>query len=406
MTPLFSNKHPFFTAISLALGSAIALGLARFSYGLLLPVMREDLSWSYVVAGSMNTANAVGYLLGALSSPMLMRRVPAPLFFIGTSLLTAFLLWLSGSTFETEWLFLIRVLAGISSAWIFVAGGVLVARLGRMHPQDSGLLLGIYYAGPGLGIVLSSLIPYFLDHWQQDQAREHAWQLAWYALGFLAGVLALISYLPIRSIPAEQAQTTIQQPSRFITYSPMLAAYFMFGVGYIGYMTFVVALLAQLGFSGFILHLFYAILGLAVMASSRLWAKMLDRFKGGESLAILNTILGVACLLPAVLTVIQIELNALVTSLIFISGIVFGAVFLSAVASTTAFVKHNMPAQQWVGGITVFTSIFAVGQIIGPTVTGWISDGQGGLAQGLILSGCALLLGGLIALKQKPLIEK
>jgi MFS family permease len=92
--------------------------------------------------------------------------------------------------------------------------------------------------------------------------------------------------------------------------------------------------------------------------------------------------------------------------LIFISGIVFGAVFLSAVASTTAFVKHNMPEQQWVGGITVFTSIFAAGQIIGPTVTGWISDGQGGLAQGLILSGCALLLGGLIALKQKSLIEK
>lgn len=406
MTPLFSNKHPFFTAISLALGSAIALGLARFSYGLLLPVMREDLSWSYVVAGSMNTANAVGYLLGALSSPMLMKRMSAAMFFVGASLLTAFLLWLSGATSETEWLFLIRALAGISSAWIFVAGGVLVSRLGGMHPQHSGLLLGIYYAGPGLGILLSSLIPYFLDHWQQDQAREHAWQLAWYALGFLAGILALISYLPIRSIPSQSQPTAIQQPSHFSTYLPMLAAYFMFGVGYIGYMTFVLALLMQLGFSGTILHLFYGILGLAVMTSSRLWATMLDRFKGGESLAVLNTILGLACLVPAVLAFLDVELNLLVISLIFISGIVFGAVFLSAVASTTAFVKHNMPEQQWVGGITVFTSIFAAGQIIGPTVTGWISDGQGGLAQGLLLSGCALLLGGLIALKQKPLIEK
>ena len=67
---VFANKHPFLTAIALALGSAIALGLARFSYGLLLPIMREDLVWSYLVAGTMNTANALGYLIGALLSPL------------------------------------------------------------------------------------------------------------------------------------------------------------------------------------------------------------------------------------------------------------------------------------------------------------------------------------------------
>jgi MFS family permease len=83
----------------------------------------------------------------------------------------------------------------------------------------------------------------------------------------------------------------------------------------------------------------------------------------------------------------------------------FGGVFLSAVASTTAFVKHNMPPSDWVGGITAFTSIFAAGQIIGPTIAGWISDGQGGLARGLLFSGIALLLGGLIATRQKPLAQ-
>ena len=49
-------------AAALALGSAISLGLARFSYALLLPPMRADLGWSYLTAGAMNTVNAAGYL--------------------------------------------------------------------------------------------------------------------------------------------------------------------------------------------------------------------------------------------------------------------------------------------------------------------------------------------------------
>jgi hypothetical protein len=65
-----------------------------------------------------------------------------------------------------------------------------------------------------------------------------------------------------------------------------------------------------------------------------------------------------------------------------------------------------MPPADWVGGITAFTTIFAAGQIIGPTIAGWISDGQGGLASGLLFSGVALLLGGALATKQRPLLEK
>ena len=56
-------------AAALALGSAVSLGLARFSYALLLPPMRADLGWSYFVAGAMNTVNAAGYLAGALAAP-------------------------------------------------------------------------------------------------------------------------------------------------------------------------------------------------------------------------------------------------------------------------------------------------------------------------------------------------
>src|ERR1700710_183808 len=65
---------PLWIVAGLAMGPAIALGLARFAYALLLPAMRADLGWSFADAGSMNTANAAGYLAGALIAAPIGRR--------------------------------------------------------------------------------------------------------------------------------------------------------------------------------------------------------------------------------------------------------------------------------------------------------------------------------------------
>src|ERR1700748_2941791 len=59
----------------LAMGPAVGLGLGRFAYALLLPAMRADLGWNYAQAGAMNTANAAGYLAGALLATAASRRL-------------------------------------------------------------------------------------------------------------------------------------------------------------------------------------------------------------------------------------------------------------------------------------------------------------------------------------------
>src|SRR6185295_9792157 len=74
-------------AAALALGTAVSLGLARFSYALLLPPMRADLGWSYFTAGAMNTANAAGYLAGALAAPRWLARHDARRLMVGGGLL-------------------------------------------------------------------------------------------------------------------------------------------------------------------------------------------------------------------------------------------------------------------------------------------------------------------------------
>ncbi len=390
----FAAQRPFLTALALSLGAAVSLGLSRFSYALLLPPMRGDLDWSYLLAGAMNTGNAFGYLVGALATPAIMRRFGARDTLVAGSILTAvFMLW-SGLVIDTPLLMAQRILAGVASALIFVAGGVLAARLGSLHPARAGFLIGMYYGGTGIGIALSALlVPAMLDA-AAAHGAGHGWQWAWLALGAICLLATLVMALPAGSIAGTSAAAGASRRFRLRAFGYGLGGYFMFGVGYIGYMTFVIALLKDQGMQTPMITLFYTVLGLAVVASSRIWAGMLDRFKGGESLAILNALLGVAVLLP-VLTTTPLA--------VFASGILFGATFLSLVASTTALVRHNLPPDAWSAGISAFTIVFAFGQIVGPSFVGWIADGAGGLQRGFLYSAAALFAGALLAWRQRPL---
>jgi len=384
-------------ALALSLGAAISLGVTRFAYGLLLPPMRADLQWSYTLAGAMNTANALGYLLGALATPALMARLGPSRLLVGGAALASIFMGLSGFFTDAAPLLMQRLLAGVASAFVFIAGGLLAARLGAMQPRRSGLLLGLYYGGTGLGIMLSAvLVPAML---RAAATRPHGWAWAWWALAVACALATLVLLWPARALQAmaaPAAQVGAHGGSRFTwrAFAPGLAGYTMFGVGYIGYMTFVIALLREQGVGGGAVTLFYALLGLAVLASSRIWAGLLDRSRGGQALATLNGILGCATVLPALTGA---------WPLVLLSGIVFGAVFLSVVASTTALVRHNLPPAQWAAGISAFTVVFAAGQIVGPTVVGWIADGPGGLARGLVFSAVALWVGAAFASRQRPL---
>ena len=392
-------------AAALSLGAAISLGITRFAYGLLLPAMRSDLGWGYTLAGAMNTANAVGYLLGALATPWLLGRFGPVRLLVAGSLLASLFMAGSGFFIDAPSLLLQRLLAGVASALVFIAGGLLAARLGALVPTRMGLLLGVYYGGTGLGIVLSAyLVPTVL---QAASRVPHGWAWAWWALAgsclFATGVLAgLARRLGLLTAPGANAAYAGQQRLfKWRDFAPSLAGYLLFGMGYIGYMTFVVALLKEQGRAAQDITAFYALLGLSVMASSRIWAGLLDRYKGGQALAILNLLLGVATVLPALTSA---------WPLVLLSGVLFGGVFLSVVASTTALVRHNLPTSQWAAGISAFTIVFAAGQIVGPTMVGWIADALGagndlaGLQRGLMFSAVALWVGAAVAARQRALL--
>lgn len=377
------------TAFALALAAAVSLGLARFSYALLLPPMRADLGWSYFTAGAMNTVNAAGYLAGALLLPRALARWDARHVLLAGGAGAAVALALHGLVRTDGLLFALRFATGLASAATFVAGGLLAARLAQRSPRP-GLVLGLYYGGTGLGIVASALVVPPLA----GGAAAHAWQHAWLALGALAALCTAATAATTGMLAAHPSAAGARQPVRWASFGWLLGGYLMFGLGYIGYMTFVVTLLREQGLSPGLIVAFYVLLGLGVVASSWLWAGLLQRWRGGQPLALLNGLLAAATLLPVV---------SAHPVAVFASGALFGAVFLSVVAATTAFVRHNLPPAAWPAGISAFTIVFAAGQIVGPSITGWVADGPGGLARGFVLSAAALALGAVMGLKQRPL---
>ncbi len=372
----------------LSLGAAIALGIARFSYALLLPPMKAALGWSFAQAGALNTANAFGYLLGALLFPALVRRVAATRLFVASCAGTSLVMAAAALTVRFDLLLLQRMLSGVGSAFIFVGGGILASRLATAHPRRSGLVLGLFYGGAGWGIVLSALVvPGLL---------AQGWQPAWVALAAACALCAAGAAAGSRGLGAGTAATGASvpiPPLRPARFAPLLAAYGLFGVGYIGYMTFIVALLRSTGMAAGTVTAFYVLLGLATAASGPVWSRLLHRARGGGALGLFCFLLAVATLVPALSTA---------PAAAFASGALFGVTFLAVVASTTAFVRHNLPPARWPAGIAAFTVVFALGQIVGPVAMGAISDGAG-LSRGLMVSAGILLAASVVAAGQRPL---
>ncbi|MGC9156380.1 MAG: YbfB/YjiJ family MFS transporter [Ferrimicrobium sp.] len=233
------------TVLGLALGPAVVLGLARFAYALLLPSMRTELSWSLSTAGAMNSANAIGYLVGALFSASLARRFGTRRSFLTALNITVVSLLLTATSGDTTILLLLRALAGITGAIAFITGAGLVAQLAAGQiAHKPALLLGVYFAGGGAGIVISGLsIPVLLA----NLPPTTGWRWGWILLG-LIGIAALIpTWLATRrtSEPPPQPHHDRHWPAR--QFVPMLSSYGLFGVGYIAYMTFIVAFLRDGG---------------------------------------------------------------------------------------------------------------------------------------------------------------
>jgi predicted MFS family arabinose efflux permease len=376
----------------LAIGPAVGLGLARFAYALLLPAMRAGLHWSYTTAGAINTANALGYLAGALAAVPLSRRFGARRAFLGGIALAAVTLLASAASGDTWVLGALRLLAGAGGAVSFVTGGGLVAELGSaVSPRRAAWLLGCYFSGAGAGVVLSGMVvPPVLA----ATSAASGWRWGWLVLGVLS-VLALAGSAPAALACQEPPAPPAAQrrwPARRL--AAVMGSYALFGVGYIAYMTFIVAFLTGHGASSAEISVFWVVLGLAAVGGGFTWPPVIARLRGGRGMGLILLVVAAGAVLP---------LASASQAAALISAVLFGASFLAVVTAATAVARRTLPRHHWTPAIGTLTVAFAVGQCIGPVLAGALSDSATGLRLGLTVSAGTLAFGALIALAQRHL---
>lgn len=365
--------------------AAVAVGFARFAYALILPAMQSDLNLNYAQAGWLNTANALGYLLGALATIGLVGRYGNRRLFTAGVVLTTLALILTGLTRDFTLLAAYRFLAGLGAAGAFICGGVLAGVLGTRA-------IVVFFSGSGIGMLSTgAALP-----WLFEFAGNPAWPWAWVAIGAACVPLSLFSIAAARQI-AEPGVPGMNAAWRWQPCVPEFTGYFLFGLGYIAYITFIIAWLRQNPVHGLpmaaVTSIMWSALGVMTLLAPIIWRRVFNGRADGVPMAATMSVLGAGAVLPM-----------LAPSIIgvWISAALVGASVFMVPAAATSFVKANLPRAAWGSGLAVVTSLFAIGQTIGPVGAGWISDKWGSLSVGLGVSAALLFAGALVALIQRP----
>jgi predicted MFS family arabinose efflux permease len=381
--------HPARLILILSLAPTIGLGIGRFAYALVLPDMRDSLHWSYSAAGFMNTINAVGYLAGALVASRLIKRFGLAASVVWGTVACVVSLALCAMTGNFIVLSFARLLAGFAAAAGFVGGGALAATIAQSRPERANFLLSLFYAGPGVGILASGLIaPFVLQAFGAG-----SWWIVWWALT----LLSVVMIVPLMLVPLSGNAAMDHHARVGFSVRPVLiylTAYFLFGAGYISYMTFMIAYVRDGGGGAAAQSVFWSLIGVSAFVTPWVWRRVLALDRGGLATTIILGMNAIGAGLP---------IFGHSPLLLAISALVFGIAFFAVVGSTTAFVRFNYPVEGWPAGIAVMTIAFGIGQTLGPIAVGAVTDALGSLSYALNVSAALLALGAILAAFQGKL---
>lgn len=359
------------------LGLVVVMGIGRFAFTPILPLMQRDLGMSNTVAGWLAGLNYLGYLGGAVLCSIAPQLLRSRLMTGGSLLLSLATTLFMGVTLSVFWWGLMRFVGGFASAVIFI---VISAEVGEaLTRRGYGHWVGALYAGVGLGIALSGFLVPQLD-------KVGGWSSSWIGMGMLATLLAVsgIALGRKRALVQPITISTTTHAGSLKSVRLLAVAYFFEGLGYIVTATFVVAIISVApGLENFAPYSWVAV-GLAAVPSTLFWPYLARRI--GSRQALLS-----AYLLQATGILVSVWADSIVE--VVFAAITFGGTFLGIVALTLAEGNQRMRGQ---GGraAAFLTACFGVGQVLGPVLAGILADLQQGFALPLMLAAACVLLGG------------
>lgn len=371
------------------LGMIIAMGIGRFAYTPILPLMQRDLGMSNGVAGWIAGLNYFGYLAGAVLCSVVPRLIRSRYVAVSSLMLSIATTVAMGLTVSVFWWGTLRLVSGVVSAMLFI---IVSAEIGEaLVRRGYGHWVGALYGGVGAGIALSGLTIPWLDHVGQ-------WGGAWLGMGALAGILAIIGIIITKGkIDAPKLDAHRQTSKKSMrSLWPLVIAYFFEGLGYIVTATFIVAIVAVTpGLEAFASYSWVAV-GLAAVPSTVLWPLLSRRIGNKKALM-------AAYLIQASGILVSMHADSVIE--VMFAAITFGGTFMGIVALTLAEGNVRM-AHDGKRAAAILTASFSVGQILGPILAGFLADMRDGFALPLLLASICVLLGWLFTTFDRHFISQ
>ena len=363
---------------------AVAMGLGRFAFTPMLPIMLHEGKLQLEAGGVLASLNYLGYFLGAVSCAAI--GIKAKTMVRGGLAATAVLLVGMGVLHSfTSW-GVLRAAAGVMSAWVFVFASGWGLR--RLAETNSPALAGVIYTGPGIGIAMTGLLGGALGRWGSE--------VGWIGLGVLAVVLvaAIWRVFDDGELPAAGASTTAPvgtagMPTSASTRSDaawLVALYGLAGFGYIITATFLPVIARQALPGSPWPDFFWPLFGLAIIPGALIGARAPLHWDNRLLLAAAYALQALGVLLSVAWpTIAGFALGSLLL------GMPFTVITLFAMRDARRL-RGNAAA----GLIGYATASYGVGQIIGPLFAAPLAQRTGSFQLPLLVAAAALALGAVL----------
>jgi len=380
--PSLTLPRPSFAAICLAglIALAIAMGIGRFAFTPMLPLMIRAGSADVAAGGWLAAANYAGYLLGALTTARL-PLTPQRVGLLALALIVASTAAMGWTASLPAWL-LLRFVAGVASAWALVSTSVwCLAWLSRFErPAGPGLL----YAGVGAGIALAGLYC-----WRAGAADVGPAAL-WLQLGALAlaGLAAVALLMPRGTPGASGAGSPASAAAGGAAAAGgvswgLVICYGLLGFGYILPATFLPVLARAVVDDPAVFGAAWPVFGAAAAVSTLFASLALSRMARRHVLAGSHALMALGCLLPV------LHLSALT---VLLAALLVGGTFMVATMAGMQEARARSLGDP-TRALGRMTAAFAIGQMAGPVLSSLLSgnaQGFGGLFVALAIGALAL----------------
>ncbi|MFT6896151.1 MAG: putative MFS family arabinose efflux permease [Paraglaciecola sp.] len=376
-----NNKEKYYVLAGGVISLVLLLGVARFAYTPLIPIMQDQTILNDLSAGWLAAINYGGYMCGAfIAASVSDLMLKDTLYRAGliTAVVTTAGMALAENTLVWA---VMRFFAGLSSAaGLLIASGLILNWLVRNKHRTE---LGIHFMGMGLGIVFTAIAVELMS-------GHYNWREQWLLLS-TAGVMLAIPAWRWLPRPHNGTVTTAGEPlkdtppsRRFI--GLMMSSYFCAGFGYVISATFTVAMVERLpGLQGMGERV-WLVLGLTAIPAALIWEQVARKTGTLYALLLCYIIHIVGILVP-------VFYESLTGAMI--SAALYGGTFIGIVSLVLTMAGRFYPTKpaKLMGKLTLS---YGVAQIIAPAAAGMMAEKSGHYNGALIMAGAMMVLGTLL----------